>query len=57
MEWNVLGVAVAHSVVYVVWYTTKNEYIPIDNIDANNHDCRQLILYLIIQLLHVIVLV
>ena len=43
--------------VYVVWYTTINAHMPIDNINVNNHDCKQLIGYVIIELLHVTVLV
>ena len=34
----------------VVCHTTINAHIPIDNIDVNNHDCRQLIVYLIIEI-------
>ena len=37
MIYNLVGVVVVHSVVYVVWYTTINVCMAIDNIFANNH--------------------
>ena len=39
-----------HSVVYVVCYTTINEHMTINNIAANNHDHKQLIVNLTFEL-------